>query len=73
MATKRKQMMAELRALDETQCRQREAQLRRRLYDLRSQAVTDKIADVSQFRKTGKEIARIETLLRQRRLPDASR
>ena len=36
------------------------------LFDLRTQAVTEKLEDPSQLRKTKKEIARIKTILRQR-------
>src|SRR4030095_16183059 len=38
------------------------------LFDLRSQAVTEKLEDPSQLRKTKKDIARIKTVLRQREL-----
>jgi large subunit ribosomal protein L29 len=38
------------------------------LFDLRSQAVTEKLEDPSQLRKTKKDIARIKTVLRQRQL-----
>ena len=58
--------MDELKALDDQQLRQREATLRRHLFDLRSQRVTAKVADVTQFRKDRREIARIHTLLTQR-------
>jgi len=66
MAAKRKQIIDELRALDDQQLRTRETELRRRLYDLRVQQSTDKVSDLSQFRKNKKEIARILTLLGQR-------
>jgi len=36
------------------------------LFDLRSQAVTEKLEDPSQLRKTKKDIARIKTVIRQR-------
>ena len=36
------------------------------LFDLRSQAVTEKLEDPSQLRKTKKEIARIKTILREK-------
>jgi len=36
------------------------------LFDLRSQAVTEKLEDPSQLLKTRKEIARMKTILRQR-------
>ena len=42
------------------------------LFDLRSQAITEKLEDPSQLRKTRKDIARIKTILRQREL-DAAR
>ena len=38
------------------------------LFDLRTQAVTEKLENPSQLRKTRKEIARIKTILRQREL-----
>jgi large subunit ribosomal protein L29 len=42
------------------------------LFELRSQAVTEKLEDPSQLKKTRKEIARMKTILRQREL-DAAR
>ena len=36
------------------------------LFDLRSQAVTEKLEDPSQLKKTRKRIARIKTILRER-------
>ena len=41
---------------------------RKHLFDLRSQAVTEKLEDPSQLRKTRKDIARMQTILRQREL-----
>ena len=41
------------------------------LYDLRSKAVTEKLEDPSQLRKTKKDIARIKTVLRQRPIDEA--
>ena len=66
MATKRKQMLSELRALDNQQLQLRREELRRHLLTLRSQEATDKVADLTQFRKARLEIARIQTLLRER-------
>ena len=40
--------------------------LRRHLFDLRSQAVTEKLGDASQLGKTKRDIARIFTLLSER-------
>jgi large subunit ribosomal protein L29 len=41
------------------------------LFDLRSQAVTEKLEDPSQIGKTRKTIARIKTILRQREIEAA--
>ena len=41
---------------------------RKHLFDLRSQEVTEKLEDPSQLRKTRKDIARMQTILRQREL-----
>ena len=41
---------------------------RKHLFDLRSQAVTEKLEDPSQLRKTRKTIARMNTILKQREL-----
>jgi large subunit ribosomal protein L29 len=38
------------------------------MFDLRSQAVTEKLEDPSQIRKTRREIAQIKTILRQREI-----
>ncbi len=38
------------------------------MFDLRTQAVTEKLEDPSQLRKTRKEIAQIQTILRQRQI-----
>lgn len=38
------------------------------LFDLRSQAVTEKLEDPTQLGKTRREIARIKTIIRQRQL-----
>jgi len=42
--------------------------LHRKLFDLRTQAVTEKIEDVSQFRKIRRDIARLNTERRARSL-----
>jgi len=44
---------------------------RKHLFDLRSQAVTEKLEDPSQIGKTRKEIAQMKTILRQRELEAA--
>ena len=40
--------------------------LRRHLFDLRSQAVTEKLEDPTQLGKTKRDIARVFTVLRER-------
>jgi large subunit ribosomal protein L29 len=44
------------------------ADRQKHLFDLRSQAVTEKLEDPSQLFKTRREIAQIKTVLRQRQL-----
>jgi len=46
---------------------------RKHLFNLRSQAVTEKLEDPSQLRKTRKDIARMQTILRQRELETAKK
>jgi len=47
------------------------AEVQKHLFDLRTQAVTEKLEDPSQLRKTRKEIARLKTIMRQRELDAA--
>jgi large subunit ribosomal protein L29 len=49
------------------------AEKQKHLFDLRSQAVTEKLEDPSQLKKTRKEIAQIKTVLRQRELETAEK
>ena len=44
------------------------AERQKHLFDLRSQAVTEKLEDPTQLGKTKKDIARIKTVIRQRQL-----
>jgi large subunit ribosomal protein L29 len=46
--------------------------LSRKMFDLRSQSVTEKIEDVSQFSKMRRDIARLKTVRRQRQLEKAN-
>lgn len=46
------------------------AEKQKHLFDLRSQAVTEKLEDPSQLRKTRKDIARLKTVLRERELEE---
>ena len=43
------------------------------LFDLRSQAVTEKLEDPTQLTKTRKEIARIKTIIRERQLAETKK
>jgi len=45
--------------------------LRRHLFDLRSQSVTEKLGDPTQLTKTKRDIARVFTVLRERGERDA--
>lgn len=47
--------------------------LEKHLFDLRSQAVTEKLEDPSQLGKTKKQIAQVRTILRERQLQAASK
>ena len=52
--------------------RQELVEKQKHLFDLRSQAVTEKLEDPTQLTKTRKEIARIKTLIRERELAQTS-
>lgn len=45
--------------------------LSRKLFDLRTQSVTEKIEDVTQFSKVRRDIARLKTVRRERQLKKA--
>ncbi len=58
----------EIREKETTQLGHELVERQKHLFDLRSQAVTEKLEDPSQLRKTKQDIARIKTVLRQREL-----
>ena len=58
----------EIREKETDHLRHELVEKRKHLFDLRSQAVTEKLEDPSQLRKTKKDIARMQTILRQREL-----
>ena len=58
--------IADLRELKTDELHSELERLRRHLFDLRSQAVTEKLEDSSQLGKTKKDIARVMTELSQR-------
>jgi large subunit ribosomal protein L29 len=43
------------------------------LFDLRSQAVTEKLEDPSQLRKTRREIAQLKTIVREREIAEKAK
>ena len=47
------------------------AEQQKHLFELRSQAVTEKLEDPTQIGKTRKEIARINTIVREREIAEA--
>jgi len=60
--------MKEILEKESTQLRNELAEQQKHMFELRSQAVTEKLEDPSQLGKTKKVIARIMTVLRQREL-----
>ena len=56
----------EIREKDTEALKHELADRQKHLFDLRSQAVTEKLEDPSQLKKTRKDIARMKTILRQR-------
>ena len=69
-------MKAKLKAIREAETGHLSKELeekQKHLFDLRTQAVTEKLEDPSQLKKTRKEIARIKTTLRQRELEGAAK
>ena len=68
-----KTSLKEIRDKDTNQLQHELADRYKHLFDLRSQAVTEKLEDPSQLRKTKKDIARIKTLIRERELAQTSK
>ena len=58
----------EIREKETTQLNHELVERQKHMFDLRSQAVTEKLEDPSQLGKTRREIARIKTVIRQREL-----
>lgn len=57
---------AEIRQLSDEELTSELERLHRHLFDLRSQAVTEKLEDPSMLRKTKRDIARLLTIQQQR-------
>ncbi|MGA2230125.1 MAG: 50S ribosomal protein L29 [Tepidisphaeraceae bacterium] len=62
----------ELREMESGHLTHELAEKQKHLFDLRTQAVTEKLENPSQLGKTRKEIARLKTILRQRQLQEAA-
>jgi large subunit ribosomal protein L29 len=60
----------EIREKESTQLNHELVERQKHMFDLRTQAVTEKLEDPSQLRKTRVEIARIKTVIRQRELDE---
>ena len=58
----------EIRQLSDEEMASELERLRRHLFDLRTQAVTEKLEDPSMLRKTGRDIARLKTIQQERRM-----
>jgi large subunit ribosomal protein L29 len=71
MAVKTSEDKARIHKLSEEQIDVELKQLRARLFELRTQAVTEKIEDPTQFRKTRREVARLLTERSSRRVTAA--
>lgn len=60
--------LKEFRSMAADQLAEREQELRRELFELRTGEVTEKTKDTSKFRKIKKDIARIQTIRREAEL-----
>ena len=58
----------DIRQLSDEEMRSELERLRRHLFDVRAQKVTEKLEDPSILRKTKQDIARILTVMRQREI-----
>ena len=63
----------EIREKDDEALRHELVDKQKHLFDLRTQAVTEKLEDPSQLNKARKDIARMKTVLRQRELEAAKK
>lgn len=62
---------AETRKMNDEEITVEMRRLSRKLFDLRTQSVTEKIEDVSQFRTIRRDVARLQTERRARQLRKA--
>ena len=63
--------VGEIRQLSDEELRTELERVRRHLFDVRAQAVTEKLEDPSMLRKAKRDIARIRTVMRERELQAA--
>ena len=68
-----KTKLKEVRDRDASQLNLELLDKQKHMFELRTQAVTEKLEDPSQLKKTRKEIARIKTILRQREIESAKK
>jgi large subunit ribosomal protein L29 len=64
---------SELKEKDVTALQHELVDKQKHLFELRTQAVTEKLEDPSQLGKTKKDIARLKTVIRQRELETAKK
>jgi large subunit ribosomal protein L29 len=62
----------EIREMESGHLQHELTEKQKHLFDLRTQAVTEKLENPSQLGRTRKEIARLKTILRQRQLQEAA-
>ena len=67
-----KAKLKELRDKKIEDLRREVVEKQKHLFDLRSQAVTEKLEDPTQIGKTRKEIARINTILKERQMAESN-
>jgi len=65
-----KEKLKELRDKKIEDLRREVVEKQKHLFDLRSQAVTEKLEDPTQIGKTRREIARINTILKERQMAE---
>ena len=63
--------ISEIRDMTAEELQAELSRLRRHVFDLRSQAVTEKLEDASMLRKAQRDIARILTVIRQNEIAAA--
>jgi len=62
----------EIREMSDDQIRTEMAALERKVFDLRTQAATEELGVPSELRKARRDIARLNTILRERELAQAA-